>query len=87
MYIQFNLICTACDTTRNKFYNCTYVHLHLFHSKLSNIQHPLDRDPPRMNMDQGQRPLEGTWDQAARQEVTSYRDPPSPVGYFLKNYI
>ena len=23
----------------------------------------------------GQRPLEGTWDQAARQEVTSYRDP------------
>ena len=31
---------------------------------------PLDRDHP------GQRPPpQGTWDQAARQEVTSYRDP------------
>ena len=38
MYIQFNLTCTACDTTRNIFYNCTYIHLHLFHLKLSNIQ-------------------------------------------------
>ena len=33
----------------------------------------LDKDP----LDRG--PLEGTWDQAARQEVTSYRDP-SPCG-------
>ena len=24
-------------------------------------------------------PLEGTWDQAARQEVTSYRDPLHPM--------
>ena len=38
MYIQFNLTCTACDTTRNIFYNCTYIHLYLFHLKLSNIQ-------------------------------------------------
>ena len=49
---------------------------------------PLDRDrhpdidppwaeTPRRNMGQGtETSLEGTWDQAARQEVTSYRDPP-----------
>ena len=38
----------------------------------------LDRDPLEGTWDQRQRPLtpEGTWDQAARQEVTSYRDPP-----------
>ena len=36
--------------------------------------------PPEGTWDQGQRPpLEGTWDQTARQEVTSYRDPP-PCG-------
>ena len=27
----------------------------------------------------GQRPPEGTWDRATRQEVISYRDPPPPV--------
>ena len=32
------------------------------------------RDPERETPEQ--RPLEGTWDQAARHEVTSYRDPP-----------
>ena len=48
---------------------------------------PLDRDPlghrlpwtqtPRKIMGPGTETLpEGTWDQAARQEVTSYRDPP-----------
>ena len=34
---------------------------------------PLGRDPPaRLDRDSP----EGIWDQAARQEVTSYRDPP-----------
>ena len=45
---------------------------------------PLDRDPPDRDPQTEtpwietprQRPPEGTWDQAARQEVTSYRDPP-----------
>ena len=36
-----------------------------------------DRPPPPGTWDQGQRPPQGTWDQAARQEVTSYRDPPT----------
>ena len=32
--------------------------------------------PPRRNMGpETETPLEGTWDQAAREEVTSYRDP------------
>ena len=46
----------------------------------------LPTDPPEGKWDKGQRPLgrnmgpgtdslEGTWDQASRQEVTSYRDP------------
>ena len=36
-----------------------------------------DRDPPRRNMGpETETPLEGTWDQTTRQEVTSYRDPP-----------
>ena len=39
-------------------------------------QRPLERELPEGTWDQVQRPLEGTWDQAARQEVTSYRDPP-----------
>ena len=45
-------------------------------------QNPLDRDPPGRNMGPGTDtpPPEGTWDQAARQEVTSYRNPPpTPV--------
>ena len=34
---------------------------------------------PRRNMGQGtETPLEGTWDQAARQEVISYKDIPPP---------
>ena len=38
--------------------------------------HPVGR-PPGRNMGPGiESPLEGTWNQAARQEVTSYRDPP-----------
>ena len=43
---------------------------------------PLDIDPPKQrppgrNMAPGtEKPPEGTWDQAARQEVTSYRDLP-----------
>ena len=37
-------------------------------SEGSPYRDPLGRDPS------GQWPLEGTWDQAARQEVTSYRD-------------
>ena len=49
---------------------------------------PWTENPPRKNMRPGTEtpwkehgardrgPLEGTWDQAARQEVTSYRDPP-----------
>ena len=46
---------------------------------------PMDRDPPPLltettpQKEHGTRdrdPLEGTWDQEARQEVTSYRDPP-----------
>ena len=32
--------------------------------------------PPEGTWDQRQRPPGGTWEQAARQEVTSYRDPP-----------
>ena len=34
-------------------------------------------------------PLEGTWDQLARQEVTSYRDPLLPVDrhLFIKHYL
>ena len=37
-------------------------------------------DPPRRNMGQEiEPPPEGTWDQAARQEMTLYRDPLSPV--------
>ena len=40
---------------------------------------PLDRDPPKKEHGTRDRdPQERTWDQAARQEVTSYRDPPSP---------
>ena len=40
------------------------------------VQPPLEADPPRRNMGpETQTPLEGTWDQAVRQEVTSYRDP------------
>ena len=36
----------------------------------------LDRDPPGRNMGPGtETSLEGAMDQAARQEVTSYRDP------------
>ena len=39
---------------------------------------PIGRYPPKVTWDQGQRPpIGGTWDQAARQEVASYRDPPS----------
>ena len=34
---------------------------------------PLDQDPPR------QIPPKGTWDQEAKQEVTSYKDPFPPV--------
>ena len=38
---------------------------------------PLDSDPPWRNMgpETETLPLEGTWDQAARQEVTLHRDP------------
>ena len=37
---------------------------------------PPNRDPPGQRIPQTETPpLEGTWDQAARQEVTLYRDP------------
>ena len=64
------------------------------------LQTPLDKDPslgrdplPPLDRDQGQRPPEGTWDQAARQEVTAFRNllappPPLPKGrmkYMCKN--
>ena len=40
---------------------------------------PPRQRPPEGTWDQGRRPpLEGIWDQAARQEVTSYRDTPTP---------
>ena len=40
----------------------------------------LDRDSPGRNMGPGtETPLEGTWDQAVRQEVTSCRTPLPPV--------
>ena len=38
---------------------------------------PRQRHPPRRNMGPGTDPPEGTWDPAARQEVTSYEDPPT----------
>ena len=38
--------------------------------------YPLDRDPQKEHGTRDRDSLEGTWDQAARQEVTSYRDPP-----------
>ena len=38
-------------------------------------KHPMDRDPPRQRTPTP-RPPEGTWDQAAGQEVTSYRPHP-----------
>ena len=41
------------------------------------IQTPLDRDPWKKHGTRDRDPpKERTWDQAARQEVTSYREPP-----------
>ena len=40
-------------------------------------QPPLDKDPSlQRNMGPGTQAPKGTWVQAARQEITSYRDPP-----------
>ena len=38
---------------------------------------PLDKDPGQRPLPLYRDPTEGTWDQAARHEATSYRDPPS----------
>ena len=40
------------------------------------IETPLDRDPPGQRPPWTETPIRRTWDQAARQEVTSCRDPP-----------
>ena len=36
---------------------------------------PMDKDPQKEHGINDRDPPEGTWDRAARQEVTSYRDP------------
>ena len=42
---------------------------------VSMTETPMDKDPQKEHGINDRDPSEGTWDQAARQEVTSYRDP------------